>query len=194
MGRIEYELVSTNGLITTEAAEKAGIARSRLSEAAAAGELERVARGIYCLPDTWEDEYAIANLRFPKGTLSHGTALFLHDLSDRTPERLTMTFSRTYNATAARKEGIEVRTCAPNLLCLGIGLVKTPSGNTVRCYNVERTLCDLVRGKAAIDAQVVNPAMRAYIESKSKDLNKLLSYAKTLGVEQKIRNYVEVLL
>ena len=32
MGRIEYELVSTNGLITTETAEKAGIARVRLHQ------------------------------------------------------------------------------------------------------------------------------------------------------------------
>ena len=32
MGRIEYELVSTNGLITTETAEKAGIARARLHQ------------------------------------------------------------------------------------------------------------------------------------------------------------------
>lgn len=194
MGRIEYELISMNGLITTETAEKAGIARSRLSEAVAAGQLERVARGIYCIAGSWDDEYAIACLRFPKGTLSHGTALFLHGICSKAPEHLTMTFSRAYNATTARRENIEVRTCAASLLELGLTSVKTPSGNLVRCYDAERTLCDIVRGKSTIDTQVVNPAMRAYLSSSEKDPNKLMAYAKKLGVEQKIQRYVEVLL
>ncbi len=187
-------VVHCNGLISVGQAEEAGIPRARLSEAAAVGELERVARGVYCLPDAWEDEYAVACLRFRKGVLSHGTALFLHDLTDRTPERVTMTFPRTYNASSARGEGITVRTCANGLLELGVATVATPSGNSVRCYDVERTLCDMLRGRAAVDVQVVNPAMRAYVRSPQRDLQKIMRYAQQLGVENKVRNYLEVLL
>ena len=193
MDIFEYA-VANNGVITTTAADAAGIPRARLSEAAAAGTLLRVARGIYYLPDVWEDEYAIANLRFPKGVLSHGTALFLHDLTDRTPERVTMTFPRSYNASSARKEGIVVRTCDDKLLDLGIIKITTPSGNVVRSYDRERTLCDLLRGRAAIDAQIANPAMKAYVASPQKDVAKIMNYAHRLGVASKVRNYLEVLL
>ena len=61
-------------------------------------------------------------------------------------------------------------------------------------YDLERTLCDLLRGQYAPDMQVVNPAMKAYARSSRKDVQKLLGYAKALGVETKVRNYLEVLL
>ena len=59
---------------------------------------------------------------------------------------------------------------------------------------MERTLCDMVRGRRVEDVQVVNPAMKQYVCSGEKDVQKLLSYAQELGVENKIRNYLEVLL
>lgn len=61
-------------------------------------------------------------------------------------------------------------------------------------YDLERTLCDIVRGRRVVDVQVVNPAMKQYARSGGKDVQKLLDYAQALGVEKKIRNYLEVLL
>ena len=52
----------------------------------------------------------------------------------------------------------------------------------------------MLRGRAAVDVQVVNPAMRAYVRSPQRDLQKIMRYAQQLGVENKVRNYLEVLL
>ena len=153
----------------------------------------RVQRGVYCLADAWEDEFLAAQLRFPKGTFSDGTALFLHGYTDRIPLQLTMTFPRSYRATKAREAGIEVRTCADEVLDLGRTSVRTSYGNKVRAYDLERTLCDVVRSQRIVDVQVVNPAMRQYARS-SKDVQRLLGYAHALGVKKKIRSYLEVLL
>lgn len=186
--------LANGGMITTAQVVAAGIPRARLSDMVKSGELERVQRGVYCLADAWEDEFFAMQLRFPKGIFSDGTALYLHGFTDRTPLRLTMTFSRSYRATAARKAGVEVRTCADDLLDLGLSTLKTPYGNLVRVYNLERTLCDMVRGQAVVDVQMVNPAMKRYVASGIKDVQQLLVYAHKLGVEKKIRNYLEVLL
>ena len=185
---------SNGGLVTTAQVVDAGIPRARISDMVKAGELERVQRGVYCLPDVWEDEFLAAQLRFPKGTFSDGTALYLHGYTDRTPFQLTMTFPRSYRATKAREAGVEVRTCADDVLELGLATVKTSYGNDVRAYGLERTLCDIVRGQRVVDVQVVNPAMKQYVRSNDKDIQKLLGHARALGVERKIRNYLEVLL
>ena len=185
---------SNGGLVTTAQVVDAGIPRARISDMVKAGELERVHRGVYCLADVWEDEFLAAQLRFPKGVFSDGTALYLHGYTDRTPFQLTMTFPRSYRATKAREAGVEVRTCADDVLELGLTTVKTSYGNDVRAYNLERTLCDAVRGRRVVDVQVVNPAMKQYVRSNNKDIQKLLGYARALGVERKIRNYLEVLL
>ena len=115
-------------------------------------------------------------------------------MSDRAPFSLTMTFPRSFNTKAAKGAGITCRTCADEVLDLGACRVATQYGNAVRAYDVERTLCDIVRGQRAVDSQVVAPAMRKYAASRERDPVKLLGYARRLGVEAKIRNYLEVLL
>lgn len=185
---------ANGGMVTTAQVVDAGIPRARISDMVKAGELERVQRGVYCLSDAWEDEFLASQLRFPRGVFSDGTALYLHGYTDRTPFQLTMTFPRSYRATKAREAGIEVRTCADGVLDLGLATVKTSYGNEVRAYDLERTLCDIVRGQRVVDVQVVNPAMKRYVRSSERDIQKLLGYARKLGVEKKIRNYLEVLL
>lgn len=185
---------SNGGLVTTAQVVGAGIPRARISDMVKTGDLERVRRGVYCLAGAWEDEFLATQLRFPKGILSDGTALYLHGYADRVPFQLTMTFPRSYGATKAREAGIEVRTCADEVLGLGLTAIRTPYGNEVSAYDLERTLCDIVRGRRVVDVQVVNPAMKQYARSGGKDVQKLLDYAQALGVEKKIRNYLEVLL
>ncbi|MDO4848150.1 MAG: type IV toxin-antitoxin system AbiEi family antitoxin domain-containing protein [Coriobacteriia bacterium] len=189
------ELASqNNGYVTSSCATKAGIPRRKLAEAVAAGSLVQIDRGLYALPDVWEDPYLVAQHRFARGVFSDDTALFLHGMSDRPPFSLTMTFPRAYNAAGAREAGIKCRTCADDLLDLGLCTLETPNGNSVRAYDLERTLCDIVRGQRVIDAQLVTPAMQAYTRRADRDPAKLMRYAKKLHTERKIRNYLEVLL
>ena len=186
--------MSGNGYVTASQATEAGIPRRKLTEAVGRGDLVQVARGLYALPETWEDPYLVAQHRFARGVFSDDTALFLHGMTDRAPFSLTMTFPRGYNATPAREAGIVCRTCADDVLDLGIMELTTQHGNVVRAYDLERTLSDLVRGQGTVDAQVVTPAMQSYAKSPKRDVAKLVGYARSLGVERKIRNYLEVLL
>ncbi len=186
--------MNNNGYVTSTQATDADIPRRKLAEAVIAGELIQVARGLYALPDVWEDPLYIAQYRFSRGIFSDDTALFLHGMTDRAPFALTMTFPRSYNASSAREAGIICRTCADDLLDLGLCTVKTEYSNIVRAYNIERTLCDLMRGQSTPDSQLITPTMKVYVRSKSCDPVKLVAYARALGVESKIRNYLGVLL
>ena len=183
-----------NGYISSAQVTSAGMPRRLLAEAIATDELVQVERGLYALPDTWEDEVYITQHRFSRGIFSDETALYLHGMTDRAPLSLTMTFPRSYNASAARGAGIVCRTCADDVLGLGRCEVRTPYGNSVRAYDIERTLCDIVRGQKVVDSQVVVPAMRAYAANRDRNVSKLMGYARKLGVERKIRSYMEVLL
>lgn len=183
-----------NGYVSSAQVTSEGIPRRMLASAVASGELIQVERGLYILPDTWEDELYIVQHRFAKGIFSDETALYLHGMTDRAPFSLSMTFSRSYNAKSAREAGVICRTCADDMLDLGRCEVRTQYGNVVRAYDVERTLCDIVRGQKVVDLQVVIPAMRTYAVSEGRNIPKLMGYAHKLGVEPKIRNYMEVLL
>jgi len=132
--------------------------------------------------------------RFAKGVFSNETALYLHGFSDRTPHIYTMTFPHGYNAAGLKEHNAKARFIKPDLFGLGITEVNSPSGNMLRAYDVERTLCDIVKGNNACDIQLVNQAMKAYAVSKGKDIAKLIAYAERLRVKPKILRYMEVLL
>ncbi len=185
---------ANNGFVSAADAASEGINPRVLSSAVARGLLTRVDRGLYCLPEAWEDEYVVAQHRFVRGVFSHDTALYLLSLSDQAPERLTMTFPLGYNPTSAKRFGLVAKTSPSGLHELGTTILKTPYGNAVRAYDAERTLCDMLRGTSNPDVQRLNPAFRAYLSSEGRSVPKLLEYAGSLGVKGKVRRYLEVLL
>jgi predicted transcriptional regulator of viral defense system len=187
-------LKNNNGVVTTAQVTEAGIPRRCLSALVKSGTIYRVERGIYALPDAWEDELFFMQYRFSKGIFSHETALYLHEMTDRTPIRYSMTFPWGYNTGGVKKQGIIAKLSTEETYELGIIAVSSPSGNQLRVYDVERTLCDVVKTRHRADIQVINQAMKIYASSKNKDIAKLMDYAEILRVKPKVLKYMEVLL
>jgi len=46
---------------------------------------------------------------------------------------------------------------------LGISKAKTPFGNEAFIYNLERTVCDMIRSRSQIEIQIFQDAMKQYI-------------------------------
>ena len=75
---------------------------------------------------------------------------------------------------------------------MGITELMSPQGGTVRLYDKERCICDLIRDKEKIEMQLYSQALRDYFKSKPNN-RKLLRYGKQFGIDDKIRTYMEVL-
>nr|WP_253293541.1 type IV toxin-antitoxin system AbiEi family antitoxin domain-containing protein [Kineothrix sp. MSJ-39] len=172
----------------------AGISRGNIKYLVDKGMIEKSARGVYILPGMWDDEIFNLQSRFKRGIYSHETALFLWDLTDRTPNRYHMTFPANYNLTKPKEENIRCVQCKEEWYDLGVVEVLTPGKNTVRAYSVERTLCDILRSCSHVDIQVVTEAYKRYTTKMGKNIPALSEYAKKLKVEQRLRAYLEVLL
>ena len=183
-----------NGIVTATQITAAGIPRRCLSAMVEAGSIYRVERGIYALPEAWEDEMLFMQYRFAKGIFSHETALYLHSMTDRTPIRYTMTFPFGYNTSSVKKRGIVTKLSTEAIYELGIVEVSSPAGNPIKVYDIERTLCDIVKTRHRADIQVINQAMKIYASSKEKDIAKLMNYAHQLRVKSKVLQYMEILL
>ena len=75
---------------------------------------------------------------------------------------------------------------------LGLTEVKTPMENSLKVYNIERCICDIIRSKNRMDSEHIKYSIRAYLKSKDKDLVKLSNYAKKMGIKDEVMNYIEV--
>ncbi len=184
---------SKDGSITVARVTEAGLHRSVLQEFVKSGEIYRFGRGLYVQNNAWEDDFCLLQRKYGRGIYSHETALYLLGYSDRTPAKYTMTFPKGYNAPSLKQANLIVKRVVPKNYESGKIKIESPSGNPICVYDLERTLCDILRG-SDVDVQIVVEAMKRYAMSKNKNIHKLMTYAELLRVKPKVLRYMEVLL
>ena len=185
MGQFEQldQLLETqDGMLRTAQVVSAGISKPVFYDYVHSRELERVAHGIYLSKDAWV------------AVFSHETALFFHDLTDREPLEYTVTVKTGYNPSKLKAEGVQVFTIKAELHGVGLTTAQTPFGHTVPVYDLERTICDLLRSRNNMEMQTFQGALKMYARRKDKDLRTLMRYAGMFRVEKILRQYLEVLL
>lgn len=194
MSHIKEVAIKNNGFIKTSQIENIGLSRPMIKKLVDKGFLEKVARGIFILKDEFADEYALLQTRCKYAVFSYGTALFLLGLSDRTPHIYDISVPQGANISTLKNDEISIRChyVRPDIFELGITEVKSPQGATVKVYDRERCICDLIREKNQIDMQVYSQAIKDYFKS-NPNHRKLLKYGKVFGIEDQIRTYMEVL-
>ena len=158
------------------------------------GIIERVARGVYIETDTLEDKYFITQAICKKGIFSHETALYFHDLCDRTPIKYQLTIPSYYNNTLIKNKNYQFFYLKEDLYEVGITEIKSPYGNRIKVYDLERTICDIIRNKKKIEIALFTDAMKRYAERKDRNSIRLHKYAKLFNIEDDLRKYLEVLL
>ena len=191
---IMNKIKENNNAITTAQVIELGFSRAILSKYVKEGLLERSRQGVYILPDSVHDDMYTLTLRTDKIIFSHDTALFLNGLSERTPFEHTVTIPSNAVLSDVLMEECNCYYVKPELYELGIVIKKTTFGNEVRCYNAERTICDLIRSRNRMDEETVIGAIKNYVAYKGKDLNRLAVYAEKFRVSKILKQYMEVLL
>ena len=97
-----------HGHIRTAEAEAAGVSRAMLAKHVRMGRLERIAHGLYILPEVFPDELFFLQQRVAGVIYSHETALFLLDMAERTPFVYSVTIASGKKLSPAASEGVKV--------------------------------------------------------------------------------------
>ena len=192
--KIANLLNDNNGVIRSADVIHAGISRTTLGTLVKKGKLERIAHGQYIRPDHIADELYVLQQRSDKIIFSHETALFLHDMAERTPFQHALTVPSNSKLSTVLSEGCKIYYVKPELYGLGKCTVKSKMGHDVLAYDAERTLCDILRSRSRIDSQIFAEAMKAYAARKGQNWNKLRDYADAFRVTKLLRQYLEVLV
>ena len=188
------DFIDTSGMLLTKNAIQGGIKKDEFYRFIAANHFEKAAHGIYLSPEAWEDESFVLHQRCPQAVFSHDEALFYHGLTDREPMQQTLTIYSGYNTQKQKESGIKVFTIKKELLNVGKIEVENSYGHKIPVYDLERTICDLMRSRRYFEIQDFQTAIKTYVKRPDKDLNKLMTYAPLFRVEKRIRQYMEVLL
>ena len=188
---IESIIKMNNGYVTSKELSNFGIHRMYLNIMKEKGMIEKVGNGIYIDSKKIEDNYFILNLELPNVIYSHMTALYFHGLSIKAPnDKYDITVPNNYFNYKIKNHNVFY--VDKNIYELGLIQIKTPMGNNVRVYDIERCICDIIRSKNRMDFEHVKYSIREYIKRKDKDLVKLSNYAQKMGIKEEVMSYVEL--
>ena len=177
--QIEKLITANGGMIQTSQITDVGISKTALYQ---------------YVKNTWTDVMYLVHLRCKQAVFSHETALFLHDLTDREPLEYEITVKTGYNPSKLKDDGIKVYTIKKELHGEGITTMQTSFGHLVPVYNMERTICDIIRNRNNTEIQTFQTALKQYAKRKDKNLRLLMQYAAEFHVDKILRQYFEVLL
>lgn len=154
-------------------------------------DLIKVKKGLYRTKDAWVDVFYEVSILNPNIIFSHRSALDLHNFSQRESMKIEVSIYQGYNNKILnnflniyyiKKENFE----------LGLTEIETMYGHKIKVYDLERTICDIVKIQKDVDVEIYNKAWNLYLQSEEKNINKLFYYASKLNVLNKIKQYMEV--
>jgi predicted transcriptional regulator of viral defense system len=143
------------GYFTTAQAGGAGYSRQLVAHHAAAGNFERVSRGVYRMaryPGTPREDLYVAWLQAgPDAVVSHDSALDVYDLSDIMPSEIHLTLPRT---SSRRRTGIRMHTTP-------LDPTEVTSREGLPITTVARTIVDVIRAGTSTEhvARAIDEAL-----------------------------------
>lgn len=190
-----FEIIrKNNGIVTAFEVSENNIDSWYLTNMVRNGELERVTRGVYMDPSYENyDELYFFQLQNKVCIYSFQTALYLQGLTDRLPFINEVTVYQGYNISRIRDKVIPHQV-KKEWYEVGTTEVKTEMGNIVIAYDMERTICDLVRDRKNQDPEIFSKAWNFYLKKENKDIWKLRKYADVFRISQQIEEILEVIV
>lgn len=190
---LEHLIEENNGYLLTSMAVENDVTKPFLAKYVKEKGMEKVARGVFITDDVWPDELFIMQVRSSAVIYSGETALFLHGLIDKEYSEISVTVPTGYNASHLKSYSVQVRYAPRKIYELGVCEVASSSGNKVRVYDKERSICNLIIERNKVEVQNFQTAIKEYMSSKDKKISRLIEYAEKLGIRDEVMKYVEVL-
>lgn len=188
---IKQIMSTNNGVLSTRMIEPFNISRQYISIMEKNNEIEKISRGIYLSPTTFEDSYFLFQQKYKKAIFSHMNALYFYGMTEEFPYNYTVTVPQRYHVNVVN-EKCNVFYVSDDIYELGLTEVLTPNGNKVKAYDKERCICDIIRSKGRMDSEQVKKTIKQYAKSKDKNIAKLSNYAKKMGISEKVIEMVGV--
>ncbi len=177
------------GIMRTGQLSEQKIFYVELQELLAAGIIEKIRYGCYRMAGEPLDEMQTVSVLFPDGIFCAETALYHYGYIAAMPSEWHLAVSKDSGKSRFRLDYPFVKPYYLEPDLLELGLTDVPSANgTVRMYDRERVICEVLRYRNKMDRALFGSALRNYIADPQKDLSRLSEYAAALRVSKTVRD------
>ena len=189
-------LIQRKGAVRSRELVDAGVARVQLSRLVAAGELIRLARGVYTapgavLPGSEEGVLVVAE-RIPEARLCLLTALRLHGLTTQAPFEVWIAIGNKDRPPRLDWPPLRLVRFSGEALTAGVE-TRTMGSKQVRVTTVAKTVADCFKFRNLVGLDVAIEALREALHGRAATIDELWKYAAICRVTKLMRPYLEAL-
>ncbi len=182
--------------VTAREIAAAGIHRQVLTRLVAQGQLDRVVRGLYRLPEYALTEHhglVLASAAVPHATICLLSALQFHALGTQLPSEVWIAIDRRARRPALDYPPLRVLRFTGQALTDGVEAHRL-EGREVRVYGVAKTVADCFKYRHKIGIEVALEALRAAWRERRLTMDELDHYARICRVRRVMQPYLEALI
>lgn len=165
----------------------------QILEKVSAGELVRVRRGVYAIPESLGDMMYDIKKIVPGGVLCSYSTWWYYQLTAQIPDGIYVAVPRGRKIRLPDYPNITICHVSANIFGLGVTECEI-SGFHCPIYDIERSVCDAIKARNKIGIDVCSEIVNAYLKRKDRNLAKLTHYAKFLRVLPTLNKYLEISL
>lgn len=190
------ELTRARGIARARDFKAAGIPLVYLKRLTDAGDLMRLGRGLYQIPENVGEDIAHnlaeAARRVPSGVISLLSALRYHGLTTQLPHAVWMTIPHNARTPSVQGLRIEVVRANDEVLKAGVDYVQV-EGVDVPIYGVAKTVADCFKHRRNVGEDVAVEALRDALRQRKATASELMRYAAINRVTRRIEPYVRAM-
>lgn len=179
-----------DGIITSKKVDELKIPRFYLAKLLKENKIIKIDRGIYSTGQESINEYYNLQLKSKFVIFSHFTALKMlgfykyEDLNDQ------IIVPQGYNA--SRLNNFKVFYDNDKIYLEGVVEVVNEDNHKIKVYDLERSICDIIKNKNRFKIDQVNKLINYYFTKESLNYQKLLYYSKLLKVSTQVQYYLSL--
>jgi len=190
-----YALLKKRGIMRLAELRSAGVTAATVSRMERDGEVIRLSRGLYQLPDAQLDvshSLAEAAKRTPKGVVCLVSALAFHGLTDQLPRKVWLAIGQKNWTPKPDGAPIRVIRFTESLLAEGVE-IHMIEGVPVKVFGVAKTVADCFRHRNKVGLSVAIEGLQEALRQRKATPAEIARDAERGGVSTVIRPYLEAL-
>jgi predicted transcriptional regulator of viral defense system len=188
-------LLKQRGMARLAEFRTAGITAATISRLEEAGEIARLTRGLYQLPDAKVDAnhtLAQAAKLVPRGVVCLTSALAFHELIDKIPSKVWLAIGSKDWRPALKYPPVRFARFPDEFLKSGVE-THDIEGIPVRMFSVAKTLADVFRYRNTVGSGVAVEGLRAALRERKASPAQIARYANESGIWKVMEPYVTAL-
>lgn len=189
----QIELLTAQGIIfRTKDLNVQGISNYEITKLLKEGIIAKLYQGVYTLGDVKNLQLSDINVIVENGIISLSSAAYFYRLTDGEIGKFTITLDREQKPPKLPYDLFCYYYTTSKFYDIGLKVIDQ-NNRKVKIYDVERTVCDMIKHRSKYDLQVVREVIENYLERDDRDIEKLIKYSKELRVYNILIQYLEIL-